>query len=49
MKTETIEEFKARGGVIKRPPVDYKNEKFYYSWITRGKLKLKKKPRPSAK
>ena len=45
MKTETLEQFLARGGSIKKPPADYKNNKYYYSWITRGKLKLKKKPR----
>lgn len=43
MKTETLEEYLARGGTIKKPKIDYKNEKYYYSWITRGKLKLKKK------
>lgn len=45
MKTETLDEYLARGGTIKEPKIDYK-KKYYYAWITRGKLKLKKKPRP---
>lgn len=49
MKTETLEEFLQRGGSIKKPAVDYKTNKYYYAWITRGKLRLKKKPRPSSK
>lgn len=47
MKTETIEQFLKRGGVIKKPKANYKTEKYYYSWITRGKLKLKKKKNDS--
>jgi hypothetical protein len=43
MKTETIEEWQKRTG---KEPTKVKvnhNEKFYYAWIVRGKLKLKKK------
>jgi hypothetical protein len=46
MKTETLEQWKARTGKEPRKvKIEHNTAKFYYSWITRGKLKLKNKPR----
>jgi hypothetical protein len=43
LKTETIEEWQKRTGKSpQKPKIDYK-AKYYYAWITRGKLRLKKK------
>lgn len=45
MKTETIEEWQKRTGKFPAKVKVNHDEKFYYSWIVRGKLKLKKKKR----